>query len=119
MTQNVPKHSFLVLSATRWTCGRSVICHFFSTAAHESVGQKIIFCSDGEKKLLRIKFDGPLGNWKQDFFSFQPNGLGEKATLINISNSYGDLICQGMMIPAAPNHLLVYWLYPSDLCITI
>ena len=28
---------------------------------------------------------------------------GEKAALINISVSNGDLICQRMMIPAAPN----------------
>ena len=32
-----------------------------------------------------------------------PNGLGGKATLINISVSTGDLICNGMIIPAAPN----------------
>ena len=50
-----------------------------------------------------------------------PNGLGGGATLINISVSNGDLIYHRMIIPAAPNQvsLLVYWLYPSDLCITI
>ena len=32
-----------------------------------------------------------------------PNGLGEKATLINISVSNGDLICHRMIIPAAPD----------------
>ena len=32
-----------------------------------------------------------------------PNDLGERATLININVSNGDLICQRMMIPAAPN----------------
>ena len=32
-----------------------------------------------------------------------PNGLGEKATLVNISVSNGDLICHRMIIPAAPN----------------
>ena len=32
-----------------------------------------------------------------------PNGLGEKATLLNISISNADLICRRMMIPAGPN----------------
>ena len=32
-----------------------------------------------------------------------PNGLGGKATLINISVSNGNLICHRMIIPAAPN----------------
>ena len=32
-----------------------------------------------------------------------PNGLEEKATLLNISVSNGDSICHRMMIPAAPN----------------
>ena len=32
-----------------------------------------------------------------------PNGLGEKATLINIRFSNGDLMCHRIIIPAAPN----------------
>ena len=32
-----------------------------------------------------------------------PNGLGEKATLINISVSNGNLICHRMIISTAPN----------------
>ena len=40
-----------------------------------------------------------------------PNGLGEKATLINISVSNGDLICHRMVIPAAPNQR------DKDICI--
>ena len=54
-----------------------------------------------------------------------PNEFGENATLINISVGNGDLICHRMTIPAMPNKgdkvicLLVYWLYLSDLCLTI
>ena len=51
-TKGIPKRSCLVLSATRWTCGRSVIniffflfffffFFFFAHGAHGSVGKKI------------------------------------------------------------------------------
>ena len=53
-----------------------------------------------------------------------PNGLGGKVTLINISVSSRNLICQKMIIPAAPNQgdKVICWytgFYPSDLCITV
>ena len=54
-----------------------------------------------------------------------PNCLGKKDTLINISVSNGDLICNRMIIPAAPNQgdNGICWyqcrLYPSVVCITI
>ena len=40
-----------------------------------------------------------------------PNGLGGKATLINISISNGDLICHRMTIPLAPNQgdKVIFW----------
>ena len=46
-----------------------------------------------------------------------PNGLGEKATLINISVSNGNLICHRMIIPAAPNQgdkFICWYSFRSD-----
>ena len=35
--------------------------YFFAHGAHESVGQKIVFRSEAEKKLFHIDFDGSVG----------------------------------------------------------
>ena len=46
-----------------------------------------------------------------------PNGLGEKATLINISVRNGNLICHRMIIPAAPNQgdkFICWYSFRSD-----
>ena len=58
---DIPKCSFLVLPATCWTCGWSVIYILFLLKEHESVGKKIFFCSGAEKKLFHIDFDGSVG----------------------------------------------------------
>ena len=70
MTKNIPKRSFLILSATRWTGGRSVI-YIFSRGAR--VGrEKSFFCSEAEKKLFRINFDGSVGKPETRLFFFRP-----------------------------------------------
>ena len=91
MTQNIPKRSFLVLSATRWTCGRWVIYTVFAHGAHKSVGKEIVsFCSDAEKKLFRTILMGRSGHRKQDyvlglteiFLHYEiPRGHGERQIL--------------------------------------
>ena len=64
----------------------------------------------------------PLQHRKQESLEVIPisNNTGKEATLVNISISNGILNCKRTMISAAPDkgesHLLVYWLYPSDLC---
>ena len=71
MTQNIPKCSFLALSATRWTCGRSLIYHFFAHGAHESVGKKNFFFAQRlKKKLFCINFDGLVGKLETRLFFF-------------------------------------------------
>ena len=73
MTQNIQKRSFLVLSATRWTCGRSVIYLFFADGTHESVGKKfflIFFFAQRLKKKIASSLMGRSGNRKQDNFFF-------------------------------------------------
>ena len=75
MTQNIPKRLFLVLSATRWTCGRLVIYiyFFFAHGAHESVGKKkkYFFFSEAERKLFRINFYGSVGKPETRLFFFR------------------------------------------------
>ena len=74
MTQNIPKRSFLVLSATRWTCGRSVIYIVFAHGAHKSVGKEnFSFCSDAEKKTFSHNFDGSVGT-QETRLCFRPYG---------------------------------------------
>ena len=76
MTWNIPKRSFLVLSATRWTCGWSMIYIFLPTE-HESVGKKIFFRSEAEKKLFHIDFDGSVRKPETRLFFF----LGHRIAL--------------------------------------
>ena len=69
MTRNIPKRSFLVHSATRWTCGWSVI-YVFSFFAHGArVGRQIYFFrSEAEKNTFftSILMD-QSGNRKEDY----------------------------------------------------
>ena len=83
MTQNIPKHSVLVLSATCLTCGRLVIYIVFAHGAHESVGRKFFFCSEAEKKLFCINFDGSVGQPETRLFFFRPyNEESESSSLL-------------------------------------
>ena len=59
MTRNIPKRSFLVLSATLWPCSWSVVYIFAHGAG---VGrQKIVFRSEVKKRCFHNDFDGSVG----------------------------------------------------------
>ena len=50
MTQNIPKLSFLILSASRWTCGRAVIYIFLCPRSTGVGRQKRMFFAQRLKK---------------------------------------------------------------------
>ena len=72
MTQNIPKRSFLGLSAIRWTCGWLWLVIFFFFFAHGArVGrQKKYFRSGAETKLFYIDFDGSVGKPETRLFFY-------------------------------------------------
>ena len=82
MTWNISKSSFLVLSATLWTCSWLVIYIFLLPTEHESIGKKTFFRSEAEKtkkktKLFHIDFDGSVGKPETRLFLF----LGHRIAL--------------------------------------
>ena len=67
MTRSIPKRSFLVLSATRWTCSWSVI-YIFAHGAGVGRQKKFFSLRGWKENFFTSILMGQSGNQKQDFF---------------------------------------------------